>query len=230
MEEMNYFGHAALAVARKESPKFVLGAMLPDLYSMMRIRGGRVDDPDIVLGIDFHLKTDALFHQTETFVSLNRNTLNALRQRDVSRGPARACAHIGVEMLIDAVLIRNQDALEGYLLALEAGAASDALFEPHPLPLRARLKDLCQHLIILREAVHVTDKQRLTERLGRTLSDRARLRPSEQELEAIAEYLSANREVERQVPRLLQELQPLLEAPLTKTHPSSLDMGVDFLI
>ena len=218
---MNYFGHAALAVAREENPRFVLGAMLPDLYSMMRIRGGSVNDPDLLLGIDFHLRTDALFHQTETFISLNRNALSALRERNVSRGPARACAHIGVEMLIDAVLIRNQETLAGYLLALKVGAESEAVFDPHPLSLQGQLKDLCQHLIVHREAVHGTDTRRFIERLGHTLSGRVRLCPSDRELEVIAEYLSTNQEVERRVPDLLQELQPLLEAAPTQIHTSS---------
>lgn len=214
---MNYLGHAALAIARAENPRFVLGAMLPDLYSMMRVRGDRVNDPDLMLGVDFHIRTDALFHQTETFISLNRNALAKLRERNVSRGPARACAHIGVEMLIDAVLVRDQAVLGGYLLALCAGVESRTLFEPHPQQVQDRLRGLCQHLVLRREAVHATEKQHLVERLGHALRGRDRLCPSPQELEAIAEYLSTDQEVARQVPRLLEELRPLLDGQVTPT-------------
>lgn len=208
---MNYLGHAALAIARQENPRFVLGAMLPDLYSMMRVRGDRVNDPDVMQGVNFHIRTDALFHQTETFITLNRNALAELRERKVSRGPARACAHIGVEMLIDAVLIRDQAVFGGYLLALSAGADADALFAPHPPEVQDRLRGLCRHLVLRREAVHLTEKQRLVERLGHALRGRERLCPSAQELEAIAEYLSTDQAVAHQVPRLLEELRPLLD-------------------
>jgi hypothetical protein len=87
------------------------------------------------------------------------------------------------------------------------------LFEPLPLALQRQLQGLCQHLVLRGEGVHLTDKSRLAERLGHTLRGRARLAPSEPELEAIAEYLSNNREVAQLVPTLLNELQPLLNAP-----------------
>lgn len=183
--------------------------MLPDFFSMMGIRNRVVDDPDLARGVEFHLETDALFHQTPTFIELNQNALNELRKRGVSRGPARACAHIGVEMLIDAVLIRDKTALREYQGALRIGAEPSSLFGSQSL-FCSQVQRLCKELAERGEAAHLTSHERLVFRLGHTLRNRTRLCPTPQELDTIAKYLSECEEVERYVPQLLFELQPLL--------------------
>ena len=42
---MNFFGHAVAALALDDEPRFIFGAMLPDLVSMAGARLGRVADP-----------------------------------------------------------------------------------------------------------------------------------------------------------------------------------------
>lgn len=189
----------------------VLGAMLPDWYSMLRLKETAPADPQVALGVEFHLETDALFHCTPTFVSCNQMAVAALRNAGVSRGPARACAHIGVEMLIDAELMKDEEHFEAYREALAFGAHSPHPFSESPPEAREKLVWLCKHLLSGGRAVHHTTRERFRERLGNALRGRRRLEPSRDELEAIAQYLSQESEVAQQVPSLLKELAPLFE-------------------
>ena len=209
---MNYFGHAAIASLKNGSPGFVLGSMLPDLGPMAGLRvPNRFADSELQAGVDFHIETDALFHQTGTFIELNREALLALRDQGVSRGPARACAHMGVEMLIDATLI-EQDALrEDYLRALAFGAQRADTFAPLNGVGAATLRGLCAHLLERGQAVHSTSQERFVLRLGRTLAPRRRLAPTTEELDTIANYLCRLDSVAPRVPELMNELRPLVE-------------------
>lgn len=210
--EMNYFGHAAVATIAGGNDAIVLGAMLPDWYSMLRLKEVPPADPQVALGVRFHLKTDAIFHSTPTFVQCNTTAVMALREAGVSRGPARASAHIGVEMLIDAELMKTSEYFEAYLSALAWGAERASFSESDPKT-HQQLSSLCRHLLERGRAVHHTAKERFRERLGHALRGRRRLEPSADELEAIAQYLSQESRVARQVPTLLAELGPLFEKP-----------------
>jgi len=210
---MNYFGHAAIATLRDESSAFVLGSMLPDLFAMARLRLGPLDDEEVQRGVRFHIETDAVFHQTETFIALNHRALRALRARNVRRGPARACAHIGVEMLLDARLVQEPNLLEAYVNALSRGAKESAMWTGLIPAQAASLQKLCAHLSERGAKVHAPTKERFMERLGHTLRGRARLEPTDLELERIADYLSTDRHVEEQLPALLEELTRLTTKP-----------------
>ena len=207
---MNYFAHAAIASWCGGNEAFVLGSMLPDLLPMAGLNGPNAyHDCSVEEGHLFHLATDAVFHATQTFVGLNRSVLRNLRQRGVSRGPARACAHIGVEMMIDAELARN----DGFLAAYER-ALSSALSAPHLLaPILptdlTQAQHLCEHLYERGGDVFETSAERFTLRLGRTLASRPRLSPTPEELEIISGYLSLRTDISRHVPALLDELSPL---------------------
>jgi hypothetical protein len=207
---MNYFGHAALAVLKGGTSKFVLGAMLPDLLPMARVRDTETfDDSELALGVQFHLQTDSLFHETEAFITLNREALKELRSQGISRGPARACAHMGVEMLIDARLAEERNFHDGYLEALASGAGDPLLFGPHKREAGERVRALCDHLAEKGKGIHAATRERFALRLGRTLENRPRLRPTESELVKIADYLCDLEEVGRRVPELMEQLSPL---------------------
>src|SRR6187402_2966197 len=125
---MNYFGHAALACHRSVAPPFVLGAMLPDLCGMVGVTApskasvSGLGQDELAEGLDFHVRTDAVFHQTAMFISHNQRAVVALRALGVSRGPARAAGHMGVEMLIDAELVADTRYVTAYQAALSWGA------------------------------------------------------------------------------------------------------------
>lgn len=208
---MNYFGHAAIASQRDRDPGFILGAMLPDLCAMTGLGGEESLEGVLGRGVRFHLDTDALFHQTRVFCEHNRRLQARFRQLGVSRGPARAAAHLGVEMLIDAELARVQSAVDDYLDALNWGVRNvpREVRAVWALPGQLKLTGLCQYLLDRGPGIHCTARERFVERLGRALGGRRLLSPSPEELQVIAEELHRDRSVAEQVPDLLAELGPL---------------------
>lgn len=209
---MNYYGHACVAAMRGGHDAFVLGAMLPDLLPMAALRmPTSMVEPEVQAGVQFHLKTDAIFHETPTFLELNRSVLHDLRTLGISRGPARACAHVGVEMLIDGELARDREFILSYVRAL--GAAIDR--PDYLLPLKAlelaHAHSLCAHLRERAGSTFDTTSERFSLRLGRALAHRPRLAPKTDELKVIADYLSERGDVKERVPSLLGEMSQLTQ-------------------
>jgi hypothetical protein len=116
---VNFFSHAVVAAWSQSQPIFVLGAMLPDFVTMIGAKRPNVDEPLLLAGIEFHERTDAVFHGTATFRALQRETRATLAAAGVRRGSDRAAAHVGVELLIDAELAHDREAGEIYERALE---------------------------------------------------------------------------------------------------------------
>jgi hypothetical protein len=98
-------------------------------------RPGEPYDPDsapeddlLAAGIALHHRTDDAFHAAPLFVELLQETLDELTSLGVSRGAARAVAHIGTEMLIDGELVRAPEVGEAYTRALAVDRPLDGLF------------------------------------------------------------------------------------------------------
>ena len=115
---MNFFGHATVARWVERSPRWILGSMLPDFASMSRARLVGAEDPGVEAGIGFHHRTDDAFHSTPTFVRLNEDGAQSLEARGLGRGPARAVAHVGTELLLDDLLLEDDAACADYLEAV----------------------------------------------------------------------------------------------------------------
>ncbi|MCH2110598.1 MAG: hypothetical protein MK135_14850, partial [Polyangiaceae bacterium] len=133
---MNYLGHAAVAVYLGVSPQVTFGAMLPDLIKMSApevlerqlfeiIDAFPLDHP-LLLGTDLHRRTDQVFHQHPQFLAWNARLVKELRTRGVKKGPARAAAHIGVEMLLDSHYVKTPQLADGYYSALHFGCSWQA--------------------------------------------------------------------------------------------------------
>ncbi len=109
---MNFFGHALIA-QRDEATRgpvraeFVLGAMLPDFASMLRTRLPLASLDALEAGLSFHHRTDDAFHGSQSFLEFSGQAFSFLSDRGVSRGTARAVAHVGVELLLDAAFSRK---------------------------------------------------------------------------------------------------------------------------
>jgi hypothetical protein len=105
---VNLVGHVAVALdpgaVATPSPEFLVGCMLPDLAAIARVRLRRPDG-DLGRGVEFHHACDAAFHESEWFRSANRELRDALVDVGVESGPARACSHAGIEMLLDGQLV-----------------------------------------------------------------------------------------------------------------------------
>lgn len=215
---MNYFGHAAVATLRGANARFVLGAMLPDLIPMAGVPIPRTfADRDLNSGLSFHIETDALFHNTRTFIELNRKALSDLRALGVSRGPARACAHIGVEMWIDTELAESHASRSGYESALSELCQRPQVLEPLAHEERLRAAHLCDHLLRMGRSVFHPSAEKFALRLHRTLSPRERLVPNADELILIANYLSNFVDARERCSELLDELSPLWKIPTSES-------------
>ena len=128
------------------STPFLVGSMLPDLAAMARVRllpmrapdeAGTGDDA-FAAGVAFHHASDGVFHSSAWFTEHNRSLRDALLEAGIEPGAARACAHAGLEMLLDGALVAD-DAVDRRARAAFAtvGATADdlaALVDPGARP------------------------------------------------------------------------------------------------
>ncbi|MFW5920262.1 MAG: hypothetical protein ACOCUS_00380 [Polyangiales bacterium] len=190
---MNFFGHATVATWHRVEPAFVLGSMLPDFASMMRIRLGEVRHRQVGAGVELHHRTDAAFHAAPTFLSLCSEASGELMERGVQRGPARAVGHVGTELLLDGWLVRSEDAREAYVEALRAarGQALDRTVQWRDAEGPARLRELCERLLSWGVPDGYGEPELVAERLSLTLSRRPLLALDEHAREVVRDRLSA---------------------------------------
>ncbi|MBA2541005.1 MAG: hypothetical protein H0V17_15305 [Deltaproteobacteria bacterium] len=184
---MNFFGHAAVASWQAAAPGVVLGAMLPDFSTMSGARVAQANDPDIAVGIDLHHATDAAFHTLPVVTGLMRELDAALLARNCARGPRRAVAHIGVELLLDGVLVDEPAYREAYTRGL-AHDASPAIAWRDPGD-DARFAKLLERLRAYGVPDDLRKPEAITHRLARVLAHRPLLAPSADDLRAIGAAL-----------------------------------------
>jgi hypothetical protein len=214
---MNFIGH--LLAARWESPAaaFGLGAMLPDFASMAGMRVPGVRHSELAAGVAHHHRTDHLFHDGESFVALQRAAFQHLLEAGVERGPARAVAHIGVELLIDGLLLQGEPQLgDAYLSALAAfeQLPSDAL----PALDMAPLTHLQQRLMHYGIPYDYADPALVTARLIRILGRRPRLALSTTAAASVGSIMPDLKErVVERLPALLDSLAHGLAYPRCST-------------
>lgn len=201
---MNFFGHAVVASWQSPAPGVVLGAMLPDFATMIRARLGEATDADVAAGIAHHHATDARFHGLPIVVGLMRELDGRLDRLGCARGPRRAVAHIGVELLLDGVLVQDAAHRAVYV----AGLAHDA----RGVVWRDEEGDVrfAALLARLRSNGAPEDLQRthaITQRLQRILMHRPLLAPSASDLGAIDRALADfQQRIEAAAPAVLHAL------------------------
>lgn len=125
---MNVLGHAFVAEhLRPSDDAHTFGAVLPDLLSMARVRlaGPHAARGALAAGMCCHHAADAAFHSHPAFVAgaaaLRRDLLDA----GLATGPARAVAHAGYELALDATF-RGGDVDDAYRRAFAAHALDGA--------------------------------------------------------------------------------------------------------
>jgi hypothetical protein len=216
---MNFFGHALLA-ARREATRgsiraeFVLGAMLPDFASMLRSRPPKVSLDALGAGLTFHHDTDQAFHGSQAFLAFSRQASRFLEGRGLSRGSARAVAHVGVELLLDGAFAAEMTANEAYLSAVDCAltepVASGIHWPDHAFALRFR--QLCQNLKLRGAYPSNTPAELVAERLRSILADRPRLAMDEAGQSVVREWITSARPmIIFGAPLLLREVQQRLE-------------------
>jgi len=213
---MNFFSHAAVARRFSDAPAFVLGAMLPDFASMLGARLAAVADPTLARGVRFHHLTDHAFHELPAFQEQSRDALRTLRALGVAKGPARAVAHIGIEILLDVTLGQSASAQSAYLAGLEAGRRPELIASlAWPEDVRKRLIDLLETLE-RRGIVLDTSSQVIVERIKRTLARRPLLALADDDPPRVLDWVEATRDrVVSSTPALVAALQAELETRLT---------------
>jgi hypothetical protein len=216
---MNFFGHAALAAdhLNREIPqleagelgRLCLGAMLPDFVGMLRLGKPHVTDEALARGVAFHHRTDHAFHDLASFQQLSRQTFAWLEQRHLPRGPARAVAHVGIEMLLDEVMARDAAAREAYLLALSVPLGSALRFDaPGDLE---RLETLRRNLRERAATQLGPSAELVARRIRHTLDGRPRLATDDEGERTLREWVTVARPwVAAEAPRLLASLRAVL--------------------
>lgn len=216
---MNFFGHAALAAdhfAREDpapdGPELALlcaGAMLPDFLGMLRLPRPLVLDAGLARGVSFHHLTDHFFHELTSFQSLSRQAFAWLSEHELARGPARAVAHIGIEILLDEVLAADASARDAYRAALEVPLVSRLSFASNVDALRLTT---LRATLLERAATQLEPSAELVaQRIRRSLANRPRLATDADGEALLAVWVTRTRPlVERAAPELLGALRAQL--------------------
>lgn len=188
---MNFFGHAAVATwsapASGAAPAVVLGAMLPDFATMCGGRIASAEEAGVTHGIDLHHATDAVFHKLPVVTALMRELDEHLAHGQCARGPRRAVAHIGVELLLDGVLVGEPVYRAAYLNGLTHEPALQWR-DPEDAPRFAMLLDRLRTYGVPED---LRLPEAITKRLHRILAHRPLLAPSPEDLRAIHHALVA---------------------------------------
>lgn len=225
---MNFFGHALIA-QRSEATRgpiraeFVLGAMLPDFASMLRTRPPVSTLDALSAGLSFHHQTDDAFHGSQSFLEFSRQASRFLAARDVPRGTARAVAHVGVELLLDAAFAYENGANEAYLAGVACGLTEQVQGLIH-WPTNddsQRFQQLCQRLLERGRFQENPPSELVAERLRNILADRPRLAMDERGQFVVREWVeNARSQITSGAPQLLREVEQRLQlTPLAPLLP-----------
>lgn len=189
VQGVNFFGHAAVASWRSDASGVALGAMLPDFETMSGARMTRTEDADVTAGILLHHATDRAFHTMPVVTGLMRELDELLAARDCARGPRRAVAHIGVELLLDGVLVEEPAYREAYTRAI----AHEARFAWRDEGDDARFATLQSRLRAHGVPDDLREPGAIASRMRRMLSHRPLLAPSSTDMVAIEGALVLHR-------------------------------------
>jgi len=216
---MNFFGHALLA-QRDEATRgairaeFVLGAMLPDFATMLRARPPLATLAALSAGVWFHHRTDDAFHGSTSFLEFSGRASRFLSERGVSRGTARAVAHVGVELLLDAAFAGESGANEAYLSAIACATTAQVhgYIQWQTSDASERFRHLCHNLQARGRFQENPESELVAERLRRILADRPRLAMDDHGLSVVREWVeSARSQITSGAPELLREVEQRLQ-------------------
>ncbi len=216
---VNFFGHAAVASWRVGRGGLPLGAMLPDFSTMCGARIASTPDSEVADGIALHHATDKAFHGLPSVIGLMRELDQRLERGRCARGPRRAAAHIGVELLIDGVLVDNEEYRDSFILGLEYETQIEWRHEGDDLRYAELITRMRAHGVPL----DLKRPESITHRLARMLGHRPLLAPSQSDLSTITISLLEHKpRVEMAVDGVLRQLRAALTPPVdTRGAPSS---------
>jgi hypothetical protein len=191
---VNFVGHIAIGMrSRRDAPdvEFLVGTALPDFASMARLHLAPDNGP-LGRGMALHHEADGVFHRHGWFLDLERELHDALAADGLPRGGALACAHVGVELLLDGELVR--DATTGAAVDGVFGAIADpdaAVVATAPAPERMRWRDHLASVAARLDPRDYGNPESVAERLQRITARRPRLAFAPEHVPTVAERLAA---------------------------------------
>jgi hypothetical protein len=213
---VNFVGHAHVALRIRDDAPFVLGAMLPDFCSMARVRVAHTSHDGLAAGIAFHHQVDDAFHGAPTFLSMCGEASDRLERDGLARGPARAAAHVGIELCLDGLLVRDEATRAAYRAAV--ASAAPARLGQH-LAFRApehaeRYATFVDRLVAWGVPDDYADPEIVVTRLVQTLMRRPRLALGEADLPKVRAFMDVLRTLlEDRKDVLFEELHTALDHP-----------------
>lgn len=190
---VNFFGHALVGSWFSAEPAFIAGAMLPDFLSMLGGLRGRASSESLAKGIALHHATDAAFHATTGFLQSMREARSALEASGLGRAPARATAHVGVELLLDEAWLGDITARTAYFSALAHAATAPHLIEWADPDGASRLSDLLAALSERGLPTSPVAPESVASRIRRALSRHPRLALGDPDEPCVADWVVAAR-------------------------------------
>jgi hypothetical protein len=175
---LNFFSHLAIASSFTDDPDVALGAMLPDLASLLGTKPPRSIDVRVRLGYELHLATDRVFHDLDLFRAACRTESAELRSLGIERGSAMAAAHIGLEFFLDDALAEDEISRLLYSAVLLRATPThlSGILEWKTSDFATAFEALRQRLTALAPMLnHSGTRLSPAERICRTLSRRPRL-------------------------------------------------------
>ena len=191
---MNFLGHTFVAMAGgdggdgDDDPEYLLGAVLPDLASMARVRVDRSGlEGELLRGVRCHIEVDAAFHALPEFHGGMASLRSRLAPHELGRGAVRAIGHVGWELMLDGTLVGSA-AEEAYWRALEVAPA--ALEAVTPAGRERWAHFLGRWDLSPRPQLRYDDPGWVADRLYAMLSDRPYLHFRAEHVPAVAQVLA----------------------------------------
>lgn len=176
---------------------------------------GRALDESIRAGVDLHHRTDDVFHSHLWFRTNSQQISDELERAGLPRGAAKACGHVGVELLLDGQLLEEHPGLRDATVATLSGVDEPGLGLT-PLVDPDRRPDWTRHLESISTWNLPGDYRRpdaVAERLRRILARRPRLAFTAEHLELVSQTLGEHQAtMEAGSADLIDDLDELLAA------------------
>jgi hypothetical protein len=127
-------------------------------------------------GIAFHHATDHAFHSDDWFLDLGREMREALHGDGLPDGAARACAHVGPELLLDGALLIDVTTADGVTEVWgRIGAPGNDVVDLAPPGERERWRVHLESVATRLDPFSYSDAQVVARRLHAITSRRPRL-------------------------------------------------------
>ncbi len=209
-------GHRGDRPAGPTEQGFLVGSALPDIAAMGRFRlAAPATDRHVRNGIDLHHRTDDAFHRHPWFRRNAKAVSEELERAGLSRGAARACGHVGVELLLDGRLLDDRPDLGPSVQSTIAELARPALALPELVDADRR-PAWRAHLQTVSSWTLPDDYRRppaVAERLRRILTRRPRLAFDAEQVGTVANVLARRQPIlETDLDEMVTDLSETLAA------------------